>query len=126
MKNSRMDRHERILKSEERLKKSLGRMKRYFDSIDDKIEGLRAKVKEERDAASTNRRLLNELVRRFISYDKARDRYVEFLQKELDKAGVNYETLPRWERLHMDQDEKFCLVRETCRVVKNDRDLLWC
>ena len=74
----------------------------------------------------TDGRLMRELVSRFISYDKARDRYVGFLQKQLEKAGVDYESIPRWERLHMDQDEKFCLVREICRIVRRDPDLLWC
>ena len=71
-------------------------------------------------------RLLRELVSRFIAYDRARDRYVGFLQKQLEKAGVDYERLPRWERLHMDQDEKFCQVREICRIVRGDPDLMWC
>lgn len=74
----------------------------------------------------TEGRLLRELVRRFISYDKARDRYVGFLQKQLEKAGVDYEAIPRWDRLHMEQDEKFCLCREICRIVRKDPDLMWC
>ena len=74
----------------------------------------------------TEGQLLRELVRRFISYDKARDRYVGFLQKELDKAGVDYESLPRYGRLHMDQDERFCLCREICRIVLGDPNLMWC
>ena len=71
-------------------------------------------------------RLLRELVRRFIAYDKARDSYVGFLQKELEKAGVDYESMPRWGRLHMAQDERFCLCREVCRIVRKDPDLMWC
>lgn len=70
--------------------------------------------------------LLRELVSRFISYDKARDRYVGFLQKQLDKAGVDYESIPRWEKLHMEQDERFCLCREVCRIVRKDPNLMWC
>jgi hypothetical protein len=73
----------------------------------------------------TDSQLLRELVRRFISYDKSRDRYVGFLQKKLEKAGVDYENLPGWARLHMDQDERFCLCREICRIVKKDRNLMW-
>lgn len=74
----------------------------------------------------TEGQLLRELVRRFISYDKARDRYVGFLQKQLEKAGADYESIPRWDRLHMDQDEKFCLCREICRIVRKDPNLMWC
>ncbi len=74
----------------------------------------------------TEGQLLRELVSRFIRYDKARDLYVELLQKELTKAGVDYERLPRWERLHMDQDEKFCQCREICRIVRKDPNLMWC
>ena len=74
----------------------------------------------------TEGQLLRELVRRFISYDKARDSYVGFLQKELTKAGVDYEGMKRWERLHMKQDEKFCLCREICRIVRKDPNLMWC
>ncbi len=74
----------------------------------------------------TEGQLLRELVRRFISYDKARDRYVGFLQKQLEKAGVDYESIPRWDRLHMGQDEKFCLCREICRIVRKDPNLMWC
>lgn len=74
----------------------------------------------------TESQLLRELVRRFISYDKARDSYVGFLQKELEKAGVDYESMPRWGRLHMAQDERFCRCREICRVVRKDPNLMWC
>lgn len=70
--------------------------------------------------------LLRELVGRFMSYDKARDRYVDFLQRQLEKAGVAYEDMPRWEKLHMDQDGKFCRCREICRIVRKDPDLMWC
>lgn len=73
----------------------------------------------------TEVQLLRELVSRFISYDKARDRYVGFLQKQLEKAGVDYESLPRWEKLHMEQDERFCLCREVCRIVRKDPNLMW-
>lgn len=69
---------------------------------------------------------LDELVSRFIKYDQARDKYVDFLQKELTKAGVDYERLPRWDRLHMAQDEKFCQCREICREVRNDPTLMEC
>ena len=68
----------------------------------------------------TEGQLLRELVRRFIAYDKARDKYVGFLQKQLEKTGVDYESIPRWEKLHMDQDEKFCLCIEIVRIVKKD------
>lgn len=74
----------------------------------------------------TEGRLLWELVSRFISYDKARDRYVGFLQKQLEKAGVDYESLPRWEKLHMEQDERFCKCREICRIVRKNPNLMWC
>lgn len=70
--------------------------------------------------------LLRELVSRFIKYDKARDRYVGFLHRKLEKAGVDYESLPGWERLHMDQDERFCLCREIVRIVKKDPNYMWC
>lgn len=74
----------------------------------------------------TEGQLLRELVSRFISYDKARDRSVGFLQKQLEKAGVDYESIPRWEKLHMEQDERFCLCREVCRIVRKDPNLMWC
>ena len=74
----------------------------------------------------TEGQLLRELVRRFISYDKARDRYVGLLQNELNKAIWDYESNPKWERLHMDQDEKFCLCREIYRIVRKDPNLMWC
>lgn len=69
---------------------------------------------------------LDELVSRFIKYDEARDKYVDFLQKELTKAGVDYERLPRWDKLHMAQDEKFCQCRWICREVRNDPTLMEC
>lgn len=74
----------------------------------------------------TEGQLLRELVRRFISYDKARDRYVGFLQNELNKARWDYERNPKCERLLMDQDEKFCLCREICRIVRKDPNLMLC
>ena len=74
----------------------------------------------------TDSQLLRELVDRFIRYDKARDKFINFLCSELAKSGVNPEGLKRWDRLHMDQDEKFCQVREICRIVKKDPYLLWC
>ena len=70
--------------------------------------------------------LLRELVRRIVRYDKARDHYVGFLQKQLDKAGVDYESKPAWDRLHMKQDDGFCQVREILRIVKKDPYFLWC
>lgn len=74
----------------------------------------------------TDGQLLRELVRRFMEYDRARDKFINFLCSELAKAGINYEGAKRWDRLHMAQDEKFCQVREICRIVKKDPDLLWC
>lgn len=74
----------------------------------------------------TDGQLLRELVDRFIRYDKARDKFINFLCSELAKSGVNPDGLKRWDRLHMDQDEKFCQVREICRIVKKNQDLLWC
>lgn len=106
----------------DKVRDSLLRFKRFCDSLDDRIEHLEEKVA----AGKVDRKLLLQLVSRFISYDKARDRYVGFLQKELEKAGVDYESNPRWSKLHMDQDEKFCLCRETCRIARGDPDLMWC
>ena len=74
----------------------------------------------------TEGQILRELVSRFISYDKARDSYVGFLQDELTKAGVDYEGMKRWGKLHMNQDEKFCLCREIVRIVKKDPHAMWC
>lgn len=74
----------------------------------------------------TEGQLLRELVSRVVRYDKARDHYVGFLQKKLEKAGVDYESLPGHERLHMRQDELFCLVREVVRIVKKDPEFWWC
>ena len=74
----------------------------------------------------TDSQLLRVLVDRFIQYDKARDKFIAFLTSELAKSGVAAESLPKWDKLHMDQDEKFCLVREICRIVKKDPNLLWC
>lgn len=87
-------------------------------------KGMRGKKKDCEEM--TEGQLLRELARRFIRYDKARDRYVDFLHKELDKAGVDYEDMQRWEKLHMDQDEKFCCMREAVRVALKDPTLLWC
>ena len=91
----------------------------------------------------TEGQLLRELVRRFIAYDKARDKYVAFLEDTLDHVSIFYDrkrkTLAgreffiqkygldeKREKLHMDQDEKFCLCREVCRIVRKDPDLMWC
>ena len=98
------------------------RLKTFCNSIDDRIE----RLEEKAAAGKADRKLLLQLVRRFISYDKARDRYICFLEKELQKAGIDYESSPRWARLHMDQDEKFCLCRETCRIARGDPELMWC
>ena len=51
----------------------------------------------------TDGQLLRELVDRFIRYDKARDKFINFLCSELAKSGVNPEGLKRWDRLHMDR-----------------------
>ena len=91
----------------------------------------------------TDGQLLRELVRRFISYDKARDKYVAFLEDTLDRVSIFYDrkrkTLAgreffiqkygldeKREKLHMDQDEKFCLCREICRIVRKYHNLMWC
>lgn len=70
--------------------------------------------------------LLGELVKRFIKYDNARDSYIGYLQNAMSKAGMDYESLPRHDKLHMDQDEKFCLCREIVRIVKKDPNYMWC
>ena len=91
----------------------------------------------------TEGQLLRELVRRFISYDKARDKYVAFLEKTLDQVSMFYDgnkqTLmgkaffeqehkldEKREKLHMAQDEKFCQCREIVRIVKKDPYAMWC
>lgn len=91
----------------------------------------------------TEGQLLRELVRRFISYDKARDKYVAFLEKTLDKASLfydgnkhklmgkaffmqEYKLDEKREKLHMAQDEKFCQCREIVRIVKKDPHAMWC
>ena len=91
----------------------------------------------------TDGQLLRELVRRFVAYDKARDKYVAFLEDTLDHVSMFYDehknTLvgkrffkqehkfdEKREKLHMDQDEKFCLCREIVRIVKKDPHAMWC
>lgn len=74
----------------------------------------------------TEGQLLRELVRRFIEYDRSRDKLICFLCSELAKAGIDYESSKKWDKLHMAQDEKFCRVREICRIVKKDSELMWC
>jgi len=91
----------------------------------------------------TEGQLLRELVRRFIAYDKARDKYVAFLEDTLDHVSIFYDrnrkTLAgrefyiqkygldeKREKLHMAQDEKFCLCREIVRIVKKDPHAMWC
>lgn len=91
----------------------------------------------------TEGQLLRELVRRFISYDKARDKYVAFLQDALDHVSIFFDekrnTLmsreifkqrhnfnEKHDRLLMDQDEKFCLCREIVRIVKKNPTAMWC
>lgn len=105
----------------DKVRDGLLRLKKYCDSIDDRID----RLEEKAAAGKADRKLLLQLVRRFISYDKATDRYVGFLQNELLKAGIDYESNPRWSRLHMDQYEKFCLCRETCRIARGDPGLRW-
>lgn len=91
----------------------------------------------------TEKQLLRELVSRFVKYDRARDKYVSFLEDLLDKVIMfgdkksnslasrdffyqKYGLVEKRERLHMDQDEKFCLCREIVRIVKKDPDYMWC
>ena len=61
-----------------------------------------------------------------MKYDRARDSYVGFLQKLLEKAGVDYENNPRCFGLHSKQDHLFCQCREVVRVVKKDPYYMWC
>ena len=120
------NRRQRIKKLDDGLRKSVEWLRKFCDSIDNRIDNLKTKLKNEKKVSSEQKHLLNQLVGRFIAYDKSRDKFIAYLQLELGKAGVDYEHLPAWERLHMDQDEKFCRVREICRIVKKDPDLLWC
>lgn len=83
-------------------------------------------MKEKDCEKMTERQLLRELVSRFVKYDRARDSYVGFLQKLLDKAGVDYENNPRYFGLHSKQDHLFCQCREVVRVVKKDPYYMWC
>lgn len=111
---------------DEGLKMSLERLRKFFDSIDDRINSLKNRLEKEKKVSSERYRLLNQMVGRFIAYDKARDKFIGFLCSELAKAGIDYESSKKWDRLHMIQDEKFCQVREICRIVKKNQDLLWC
>jgi len=120
------NRRQRIKKLDDGLRKSVEWLRKFCDSIDNRIDNLKTKLKNEKKVSSEQKHLLNQIVGRFIAYDKSRDKFIAYLQLELGKAGVDYEHLPVWERLHMDQDEKFCRVREICRIVKKDPDLLWC
>ena len=120
------NRRQRIKKLDDGLRKSIEWLRKFCDSIDNRIDSLKTKLKNEKKVSSEQKHLLNKLVGRFIAYDKSRDKFIAYLQLELGKTGVDYENLPAWERLHMDQDEKFCRVREICRIVKKDPNLLWC
>jgi len=73
----------------------------------------------------TEGQLLRELVDRFIRYDRARDRYVDFLQRRLMNAGVEFDE-GNYDKLHTEQDERFCLCREIVRLVKNDPNAMLC
>jgi len=120
------NRRQRIRDLDEGLKKSLERLRKFCDSIDDRIGSLKIKLEKEKKVSSERNRLLNQLVDRFVSYDKSRDKFICFLCSELAKAGIDYESSKKWDRLHMDQDEKFCRVRDICRIVKKDPELMWC
>ena len=120
------NRQQRKRSLDEGLKMSLERLRKFFDSIDERIESLNNRLEKEKKVSSERYRLLNQLVGRFIAYDKARDKFIAFLCSELTKAGIDYESSKKWDRLHMVQDEKFCQVREICRIVKKNPDLLWC
>ena len=120
------NRRQRIRDLDEGLEKSIERLRKFFDSMDDRIDSLKTRLDKEKKVSSERNRLLNQLVGRFIAYDKSRDKFINFLCSELSKAGVEPESLKMWDRLHMDQDEKFCRVREVCRIVKKNPDLMWC
>lgn len=120
------NRRQRIKKLDDGLRNSIEWLRKFCDSIDNRIDSLKTKLKNEKKVSSEQKHLLNQLVGRFISYDKSRDKFISFLCSELAKAGVEPESLKMWDRLHMDQDEKFCRVREVCRIVKKDPDLMWC
>lgn len=120
------NRRQRIKNLDDGLRKSIEWLRKFCDSIDNRIDSLKTKLKNEKKVSSEQRHLLNQLVGRFISYDKARDKFIAFLCSELAKAGIDYESSKKWDRLHMIQDEKFCQVREICRIVKKNPDLLWC
>lgn len=109
------NRQQRIRNLDEGLKKSLERLRKFFDSIDNRIDSLKIKLGKEKKVSSERNRLLNQLVGRFIAYDNSRDKIIHFLCSELAKAGIDYESSKKWDRLHMAQDEKFCRVREICR-----------
>lgn len=91
----------------------------------------------------TERQLLREFVSRFVKYDRARDKYVAFLEGLLDEVGMfgdkktnslmsrkyfyqKYGLVEKRERLWMDQDDKFCRCREIVRIVKKDPNAMWC
>lgn len=73
----------------------------------------------------TDRELLEEFADRVLAYEEAKAK--TFVWKlEHDIFGDEYECNPDYQDLKMDEDEKFCLVRECVRFVKNDETLLWC
>ena len=93
--------------------------------IKEEVDGIKIKHRAKDICEMTEGQLLRELVDRFIRYDRARDRYVDFLQHRLINAGIDYEN-GRYEELHMEQDKRFCMCREIVRLVKNDPNAMWC
>lgn len=73
----------------------------------------------------TDKELLEEFADRVLAYEDAKTKtFVWKLENNFSEEDCDFNE--EYADLKIDEDEKFCLVRECVRFVKNDETLLLC
>lgn len=68
----------------------------------------------------SDRKLLDEMTKRIIKYDKLRDKELLFIGKHPDLGDLTEKQMERYENLKLEIDNAWCRLREVIRVVKKD------
>jgi hypothetical protein len=76
----------------------------------------------------TDKELLEEFADRYLAYEESQSKTLMWKLDHgySDDSSLDYEHSEEYQNLMMEEDEKFCLLRECVRFVKKDNTLLQC
>lgn len=70
----------------------------------------------------SDRKLLEEMTKRVIKYDKLRDKELLFIGKHSSLDELTEKQMERYENLKIEIDNAWCRLREIVRIVKKDQN----